>query len=663
MDKEIRDRLDVLSAYMGSPLTEEQKEFASDFTKNTVSFSDPGTGKTHSTIAGIIMAQTVHGIPGDKIHCMSFTNAAVSEIRARYEKLCKRCVMSPTAKFSTFHSLSNAIMKEAYPRMTIKQAINPKTDLPQFVRIMDELGVGNGDYAYAKRVLYAINDLNSSLTFDEHNVAESYRYHSLNIGMEEFQQLRKRWFVNRLTLNTITQGDIPLYCLYALMAYPNIGQAWKGKYKIMVVDEFQDLSLLHLKILSVIAETLVVIGDIKQQIYGFNGACPQIIDEYLKMYPDARHCPLSKSFRCKDEIVKFATKIIEPNKMSFTEFKGVGPGGSVGLYSRREMDWSDIIKTIDDDIKKNTIYGARNTLFLYRNNASATPVIEELYRYKIPFRCTKFKKVMDLPIFSDLCIMADVASDPYNLDFAEKLFRLIPEYSRIPMGQDPVPLQIMKQTHKDVFTIPYDWSNPETKEIMYAVRRAQIAMQQGKSASIVLNYCLQGYEKYIIKGEWWRFDMDKEFYINLVAPLTVNKSYRQMCADEWEKQKINQQCIAAGSGVRCYTMHASKGLEADDVYILDAEDGMFPNEKEMTRMTEAGCSYEASCRLRDERNLLFVACTRAKEKLVISYSGEPTELLVSPDATRYDWLDDVYRNHVNKYNDAERFFQLFNLGE
>lgn len=157
--------------------------------------------------------------------------------------------------------------------------------------------------------------------------------------------------------------------------------------------------------------------------------------------------------------------------------------------------------------------------------------------------------------------------------------------------------------------------------------------------------------------------MDKEFYINLVAPLTVNKSYRQMCADEWEKQKINQQCIAAGSGVRCYTMHASKGLEADDVYILDAEDGMFPNEKEMTRMTEAGCSYEASCRLRDERNLLFVACTRAKERLVISYSGEPTELLVSPDATRYDWLDDVYRNHVNKYNDAERFFQLFNLGE
>lgn len=663
MDRELDDRLTILGVYMGNQLTEEQKEFACDFTKNTVSFSDPGTGKTYSTIAGIVMAQTVHGVPGSKIHCMSFTNAATSEIKARYDALCKRCAMSPTATFSTFHALSRKIMNDAYPNIKIVSCLNLKEDLSEFVRIMNEEGVGCGDYNYAKRVLYTIDSLNSSLTFDEHNVRENYKFTTLNMDVDAFQKLRKRWFANRLTHRVITQGDIPLYCLYALMARPEVGEIWKGKYKILIVDEFQDLSLLHLKILAIIAETLVVIGDIKQQIYGFNGACPQIVDEYMKMFPDARVCPLSKSFRCKGAVVDFATKVVKNNNMSYTEFKPVSEGGAVSLYSQHELDLSNIIKTIQKDIEENTIYHAKNVLFLYRNNASSTPVIEELYKADIPFRCTKFKKIMDLPIFGDLCIMADVAEDPGNVEKVMRLMRLIPEYSRLPYGQDPTPVQIMKQCRCDIFSIPYDWTDEETKQIMYSVARAAKAIEAGKSASIVLNHCLMAYEKYIIHEEWWRFDMSKEFYMNLVAPLITEKTYPRMVSDEWFKQQKNEQCIKAGIGVRCYTMHASKGLEADEVYILDAEDSLFPNEKELNRMLQAGCTYEASCRIRDERNLLFVACTRAKDRLVISYSTEPTDLLVSPEENRYTWLDDIYANHINKYDDALRFAELFNLNK
>ena len=79
MNKEVSMKLDILSAYMGTTLTDEQKEFASDFTKDTISFSDPGTGKTHTLIAGLIIAHTYHKVPGNLINCMSFTNAAVAE--------------------------------------------------------------------------------------------------------------------------------------------------------------------------------------------------------------------------------------------------------------------------------------------------------------------------------------------------------------------------------------------------------------------------------------------------------------------------------------------------------------------------------------------------------------------------------------------------------
>lgn len=664
MDKVLSDRIDILSAYMGSPLTEEQKEFASDFTKNTMSFSDPGTGKTHSTIAGLVLAQTHYGVPGKRINCMSFTNAAVSEIKARYDALCKHIMITPNVEFNTFHSLSNTILREAFHgKMNVRAGLVLNKDVPAFLEMMNEIGLDCNDYNYAKSVLYAINALNSSLTYDPKSIEESYKFKKLGMEVEHFQLLRKKWFLRCLTLKSITQGDIPLYCLYALIAYPEMVKNWHGRYDIMVVDEFQDLSLLHLKILSLITSKLVVIGDIKQQIYGFNGACAKIIDEYKKCYPDARFCPLSQSFRCKSVIADFATKVIAPNKMSFTEFKGVSEGGQVNLYSRRELDWQDIIKGIKEDIDAHTLAGAKDVLFLYRNNASAVPVMEQLYQMKVPFRSTKFKKVMDLPIFEDLCKMADVAADSGNIEKVETMLRMLPEYQKLPFAQQPTPVQIMKQTGKDIFNIPFAWNNTATKEVMVGIRRAQMAIEKGASASVVLNHCLKVYEEYVIHGEWWRFDMDKEFYLNLVGPILVNKTYQQMVSEEWDKQKVNTECIQAGVGVRCYTMHASKGLEADHVYILDAEDKMFPNQKEMSRMIEAGCTYEAACRLRDERNLLFVAVTRAKELVTISYSGEPTELLVHPDDTKYDFLDEIYENHNNEFDDVRYFAELFNLTE
>lgn len=664
MDKELRDRLDILSAYMSNPLTEEQKEFASDFTKPVISFSDPGTGKTHTTVAGLVMAQTHHRVPGDKIFCMSFTRAATSEISARYSALCKRIGMTANVNFGTFHALSHKIMKEAYPEMTIQGYLKYKDDVPRLAKIMSDIGMPQDDFNRVKNILNAIMNLNSSFTFDGGNLDESYTFQRLNISVSDFQELRKRWFLSCLTRKTITQGDIPIFCLNALLRFEHIVKKWRGRYSIMVVDEFQDLSLLHLKILSLVAENLVVIGDIKQQIYGFNGACTKIVEQYLATYPNARIKNLTKSFRCKDEIASFAKKIIAPNNAKYGEgsFEGTGEGGRVSIINTTELNWKDICSGIKADIDKNTISNARDVLFLYRNNASATPVIEGLYQEGIPFRCPKFKRVMDLPIFSDLCKMADLATDSYNEKYATDVLRMCPEYARNPIGDVLPPIRVMRETHKDIFTIPYTWSNQETYNTLMGIRRAQISIEKGCSASIVLNHCLDAYDKYIIKGKWWRFDMDKDFYMRLVAPLCANKTYERMVNDENDKLRINQEDIDGGYGVRCYTMHGAKGLEADDVYILDAEDGMFPNHKEMERMVEAGCSYQAACTLRDERNLLFVACTRAKETVTVSYATSVTPLLATPNDTPYTFLDEVYVRHNERGDDTKTFYELYNMG-
>lgn len=664
MTPEENIKLDIISAYIGSPLTEEQKEFASDFTKDTISFSDPGTGKTHTLIAGLILAQTYHKIPGTKINCMSFTNAAVSEMAGRYAALCKKCTVSPTVKFNTFHSLSRAIMKDAFPRMEIRGFPDYKADVEDIKTYLQKYGIDCGeDTRYPRKVIKAINDLNSSLTFHEENVRRKYEFIDLGLDFEVFQNLRVDWFMRGRVLNTIVQGDIPLYCLYALMTNEDIIKKWKSKYSIMVVDEFQDLTLLHLRILSYITQTLIVIGDMKQQIYAFNGACPQIVEAYFQLHKDARVCNLTQSFRCGQEIAEFATKLIKPNDRSIQCFTGHDRGSSVSIVNRRDLDWSNIVANIEADKRAHGRSGMRDIMFLYRNNASAIPIIEELYKNQIPFRCSKYAKIMDIPIFDSLSKLVNAAWQPAETTMVSEALKLFPEFKNSYFNQDPPPVQAMKSSGRNLFELNYKWKEKSSIDILTAMSAAALAIKAGKSAGVVYMKLLDAYEKYIYKNEWWKIDNDKEFYFNLVAPICNSKPYPLMYAEEFEKEQNNVKAIQAGIGIRCYTMHSAKGLEADDVYILDCDEGKFPNSKIMKNKLQAGCEYDVAVDIRSERNLLYVAVTRAKDNVIISYSSEASLLVTDPDNSDYGQYDEFYDPDLSKFDDAEEFLKLFKMGE
>lgn len=672
MTREEAMELDVISAYYGgNSLTEEQKEFASDFTKNTISFSDPGTGKTHTLVAGLIMAQRYHKIPGKEINCMSFTRAATTEVKSRYDNLTSRFSMSPTVVFSTFHKMSRQILADAYPRLRIVgeydyRGLDPTNDpLKDMQRYMANVGIESDDLVYVKKVIRAVNTLNSALMFHPEELSRMYSFVELGISIEQFQEIRKDWFLRGTSKNVITQGDIPLYCLYALHSDEDVKAKWRGKYKVMIIDEFQDLSLLHLHILSAVAKTLIVIGDMKQQIYAFNGACPQIVREYLKMYPDARVCNLTRSFRCKQEIADFATALIAPNDPTIKAFTGQGTGGSVEIMPRRELNWSTIADQIAESVKKETIAATREIMFLYRNNASAIPIMEELYKRKILFRNPKFLRVMDVPIFDSLCTLANVSWDPTNQVFVEAALRLFPEFESSKEGIKGI-LNIIRSTGKDFFAVTEKvrFKQQSSIDIILAMKNARQKILERKSAGVVLNNLVQVYEQYILAGRWWMIDNTKEFYFNLVAPLCSTKEYPVLFQDEQDKAAKNEQNINTGMGVRCYTMHSAKGLEANDVYILDCDEGLFPNSKVMKKKEQAGCLYDIACDIRSERNLLYVAVTRAKTHCVITYSGnEPCLLLSKPDDNPYLKFDQIYKDSQVDFDDVDEFCKLFRLGE
>ena len=115
VDTKIKNGVDIICAKTGIFLTDEQANVAYNFDKSMAVFANPGTGKTTTAIVGLLTAQVLYGIPGKKINAMSFTRLSTGELAGRYQTACKRCGLSPTVNFNTFHSICYKIIKKKYP--------------------------------------------------------------------------------------------------------------------------------------------------------------------------------------------------------------------------------------------------------------------------------------------------------------------------------------------------------------------------------------------------------------------------------------------------------------------------------------------------------------------------------------------------------------------
>lgn len=670
MSPALLEAVRMVDAATGSYSTEEQVAFASDFTKPMISFSNPGTGKTHSVVHGLIIAQTYHGVPGRFINAMSFTDASTAELCRRYKTACTRCNITPTVKFNTFHQICLSIVKRAYPDIKLTGTSVREEDLLQLKEFIEDMGIFIEDMYVVRRIYETIDKLNHAMVYDPDNVSESYAFRKLNMDMGQFQELRKKMFRSKLYARSIAVGDIPIYALFALCKKPDIQREYKEMYKIMVVDEFQDMTKLYLVILSMISVNLIVIGDMKQQIYGFNGANPYIAEMYRQMYPEARSIDLTQSFRCGTEIAEFATKVYEPNDPDIKGFKGVADGSEVIIKPSAELDIEQIVDNIAHDIDQGyTTGGQRTTMFLFRNNYSITPIAEALYKKRVKFRVKNFVMIMDMPIYKELCYYADIAENPKNIENLKSIPFIFPQFEKYKSvyWQNPV-YQAAQQvaertgTQPDFFELPMKWSS-ESKEIVRTLMGVQRRIKSDCHAETIFQLLLPLYEEYVIRKKWYKLPKPAEYYMSMVTPIADVKTYAQLKLDERAKASFTADAIKLNMGVKCYTVHSAKGLEADDVYIIDADDSTFPSAKRIKQMVDSGCQFEAAKTVREERDLLYVGITRAKSKVVITYSGRLSKLLSNPSFNEYTPLDEVYDNAQKDYDDMFYFKQLTNIQE
>ena len=249
-----------LSASLGVQYTEEQKNFLKDFTTPIISFSSPGTGKTRSAIGGLLTAELYHQIPGNQIYALSFTNMSTGELQIRHKKDCERLGIHQTVNFQTLHSLCSRLLKENYQLLGIRQlkvvdTITVAAQADMLNNVAKDKGIALQPWQ-VRPLINAVRSLNSSLVFDRRHVESSYAFKQCRMPYEDFTVLRKVLYLYTKMTDTLQVQDILLYTLELLISHPEVSAAFKSKCRILLVDEFQDLSLLQLRIISLLLETL-----------------------------------------------------------------------------------------------------------------------------------------------------------------------------------------------------------------------------------------------------------------------------------------------------------------------------------------------------------------------------------------------------------------------
>jgi DNA helicase-2/ATP-dependent DNA helicase PcrA len=644
--------------------TDEQIDIITNFNDSALVWADPGTGKTSTVVAGLFMALHIYKIPPPRIYALSFTNVATSEMSSKFDTLAKRArISTPLVNFRTIHSLALRVVRDNYVALGMRS--EPKigdSSLKSIVQKLEAIAEDAGQVLEGDKVrslAQAIISLNSALTFDEDSVTSKMAFKKLGMTYDDFTYYRYHIYKSNIRSKTIPRGETCLYALQVLESNPDISEKYKNDIELMVIDESQDMSLLQLRLASLLSRKLIIIGDIKQQIYAFNGACAEIVSEYKRLYPEAKEFKLTQSFRCGQKIADFATKIILPNKMGGEDFKGVSKNETVEI--KAGLDYRTIIDQLSVDVKKNNGVLPVDVMFSCRNNVSLVPIIDKLYEERIPAQIPNYMPMNEVPIIGELAALVELGINPEYTDNGLILNKIIPDFSKYGQHSENPMMRVAREQGIPITGVKYQFRNNALgQKLMSDLMEVGEANRQRVPVSDLFNILWKSFNEIYLEYHKRYLEQEPAYYVNLVGLILKRRTYREFIDIEREKHNFFERCTRMMEGVKCFTFHSSKGMEADRVYLLDVDEGLLPNIKRMDQMVKARCELEAAVNLRNERNLLYVACTRAKTRLTIAYGREIAKLVMGE--SDYDFLDQIYETTNTRYDDIA-YFLKFSQGD
>ncbi len=575
----------------------------------------PGSGKT-----AVITGRTRYlieeaGIDPGNILVITFTKASALEMRSRFVKMMNG---SLGVRFSTFHSVFFTIIRLSYgitPDQIISEELSRKFihDKAASMQLAEA-----DDRDFSKNMLGEIS-LIKSLNINIDN------YYSIHCPAEAFREIftTYRNFMRQNKL--IDFDDMMLMCVRLFEERPDVLEAWQEKYKYILIDEFQDADRLQYSLIRKIAkpqDNLFVVGDDDQSIYRFRGSDPGIMLGFPKDFPECKTVLLSKNFRSTKKIVEFTGKIICRNSRRYKkDICSEGENGSVPLikkFTDRKAEDTFLVKDILDAHNKGMAF--KDMAVIYRTNLTARPFAERLMEYNIPFVMRESApNIYDHWIAKDLITYLEVAEGARSREKVVSIMNRPVRYlSRESLTDACIDLPDKKNTVSFIrwkdFYKGKSWMATRIEE--FAGNLRHIA-KLSPFAAIHYIRTVVGYDEFL-KDYAKDHGIESEELFEILEELSDSaKPYNTL--EEWklhisevtlklkEKYKMDRKENADADAVSILTMHGSKGLEFDRVYIPESVDGMIPYKKAVK-----------DADIEEERRLFYVAATRAKRYLTVT---------------------------------------------
>ena len=572
----------------------------------------PGSGKTTVVTKRVqYLVQDCHISPSS-ILVITFTKAAATEMKERFLRLMEQSEEKPqgygNVLFGTFHAVFFNILKLSYG-FTAANILREETRYQYMKEIVDRLKLEIDDEnEFISGVLGEISLIKNERISLEH-------YFSKNCAEDIFRKIFASYEQRKRNARLIDFDDMLSYTWELLTKRPDILEAWQKKFRYILVDEFQDINRLQYDILRLLAQpenNLFIVGDDDQSIYRFRGAKPEIMLNFQKDFPTAGCVLLNDNFRSTRQIVNAAGRVIRKNQSRFakeiTARGGEGPGVRILAFEDQQQECLYLLKEMQE-YKKNG--GAwQQMAVLYRTNTQPRLLIQKFMEFNVPFRVRdQVPNLFEHWIAKNLfCYIRLACGSKLRKDLLPVLNRPKRYMNRECLNDEIICWEYMMDYYKDK---PYVCDKIE--RLQYDLK---MLGRMGPFAAINYIRHVMGYEEYLKEYAEFR-RMNAEDLMEVLNELQESaRAYKTY--DEWfaymerykkEMDEMRKRQQEVKEGVHLATMHSSKGLEYDKVFILDAAEGITPYKKAVL-----------DADLEEERRMFYVAMTRAKKELTICWA-------------------------------------------
>lgn len=605
-----------------SGLNKEQREAAMHVHGPLLIIAGAGAGKT-KTITHKIVNLIKEGVSPEKILAVTFTNKAAKEMRERIiAEIEKNAKGQNTVPFiSTFHSLGVYIIKENARILGLTKyfSILDESEATAIIKeAMKDIGIDPKQYD-PKRIKNIISKEKGKFVhlknYEEKNSEGSLG--GSNYLNKIVAQVWNLYEKKKEKENSLDFDDLLLKATKLLRENDEIRKIYQEKWEHIHIDEYQDtneVQYLMSKLLSEKHKNITVVGDADQNIYSWRGANLKNILSFEKDYPNAKIILLEQNYRSTKNILEAANEIIKKNKYRPDKnlFTNNENGEKIGLYEALdEIDEADFVATKILEITELTPLS--DIAILYRANFQSRVLEEALLRYNIPYQVLGIKFFERKEIKDTLAYLRAAL----NRDSLSDIKRII-NFPARGIGK----VTLLKIFAGDMENLPAKM-RIKINAFYETLDEIREKIKKGRTSEVVKFVVKKsGIENELSSGT----DEDLERLENIKELATLALKYDNLENGSGVEKLLEDASLASdqdsliereerkeiANAVKLMTVHASKGLEFQNVFITGLEDGLFPHQKQHE---EAGGDRE------EERRLFYVAVTRAKKKLFLSFAN------------------------------------------